>query len=275
MKSPVPYFGSKQSIAPWIVSLLPDHGHYVEPFCGSLAVLLAKRPSHAETVNDLSRDLMTFWRVLRDQPANLIRVCALTPHSSAEHEAAFEPAPEGDDLETARRVWIRLTQGRSNALQRRTGWRRQIARDTQPMPERLNASCDRFAAVAERLASVSLECRPALDVIADYGKQPGVLLYVDPPYVASTRNSTHYRHEMTGDAEHRELATALADCKASVVLSGYGSDLYAELFDGWHRYEQSTMTGNATSDKGRTEVLWSNRILAGQVDLFADHEPAA
>ncbi|MEU3160021.1 DNA adenine methylase, partial [Streptomyces griseoincarnatus] len=34
MKSPVPYFGSKQRIAPWIASLLPDHGHYVEPYAG-------------------------------------------------------------------------------------------------------------------------------------------------------------------------------------------------------------------------------------------------
>jgi hypothetical protein len=41
------------------------------------------------------------------------------------------------------------------------------------------------------------------------------------------------------------LAAALADCKATVVLSGYDSPLYLELFDGWHRYEQQSMTGNA------------------------------
>jgi hypothetical protein len=29
------------------------------------------------------------------------------------------------------------------------------------------------------------------------------------------------------------------------------------------------MTGNATAAKGRTEVLWSNRPLAGQDELFA------
>ena len=81
LKSPVPYFGSKQRIAHWITSLLPDHDHYVEPFAGSLSVLLAKAPSRRETVNDLDAELMTFWRVLRDQPAELLRACMLTPHS--------------------------------------------------------------------------------------------------------------------------------------------------------------------------------------------------
>ncbi|MFF7576840.1 DNA adenine methylase [Streptomyces sp. NPDC008061] len=91
MKSPVPYFGGKQRLASWIVSLLPEHDHYVEPFAGSLSVLLAKQPSRMETVNDLDGELMTFWRVLRDQPEQLIRACMLTPHSRAEQaEDAIE-----------------------------------------------------------------------------------------------------------------------------------------------------------------------------------------
>ena len=76
LAAPFPYFGGKTSHAARIASLLPDHGHYVEPFAGSLAVLLAKPRSRMETVNDLDGDLMTFWRVLRDQPEELARACA-------------------------------------------------------------------------------------------------------------------------------------------------------------------------------------------------------
>jgi DNA adenine methylase len=79
---------------------------------------------------------------------------------------------------------------------------------------------------------------------------------------------------MKTEEQHRELADALAGCKASVVLSGYDSPLYAELYDGWHRYETSTMTGNAKTDKGRIEVLWANRPLGDQLDLFGA-DPAA
>ncbi|UOB09120.1 DNA adenine methylase [Streptomyces sp. HP-A2021] len=268
MKSPVPYFGSKQRIAPWIVSLLPDHDHYVEPYAGGLSVLLAKAPSPMETVNDLDAELVTFWRVLRDRPTELLRACMLTPHSRAELAATWDPTD--DDLELARRIWCRLAQGRSGTL-RNTGWRHYIdpAGSSTSMPGYLEAYALRLAAGAERLHGVSLEALPALDLIAKYGKQPRVLLYVDPPYLGSTRGwGRNYRHEMKTDAEHRALAAALADCRAAVVLSGYDSPLYLELYADWHRYEQQTMTGNATSDKGRTEVLWSNVQLGSQLDLF-------
>lgn len=268
MKSPVPYFGSKQRIAPWIVSLLPPHEHYVEPYCGGLSVLLAKRPARMETVNDLDGELMTFWRVLRERPTELLRACMLTPHSRAELAATWDPTT--DELELARRIWCRLAQGRSGTL-RNTGWRHYIdpAGSSTSMPGYLEAYALRLAAAAERLHGVSLEALPALEVIARYGSRPGVLLYVDPPYLGTTRGwGNNYRVEMKTVEEHRELAAALAECKASVVLSGYDSPLYAELFDGWHRYEQQSMTGNAAADKARVEVLWANRQLGGQAGLF-------
>ncbi|WP_309031342.1 DNA adenine methylase [Streptomyces alfalfae] len=275
MKSPVPYFGSKQRIADWIVSLLPPHDHYVEPYAGGMSVLLAKTPARMETVNDLDGELMTFWRILRDRPAELLRACMLTPHARAGLEETFTESPAGDDLELARRIWSRLAQGRSGTL-RRTGWRHYIdpAGSVTSMPGYLEAYADRLAAAAERLHTVSLECLPALTLIGKYGAQPDVLLYVDPPYLGTTRPWSNYRVEMKTEAEHRELAAALADCRATVVLSGYDSPLYADLYAGWHRYEQASMTGNAKAAKGRIEVLWANRPLGQQLDLFAERASA-
>lgn len=274
MKSPVPYFGSKQSVAPWIVSLLPEHEHYVEPFAGGLSVLLAKAPSRMETVNDLDGELMTFWRVLRDRPEELLRACFLTPHGRAELAATWDPTT--DELELARRIWCRLAQGRSGTL-RNTGWRHYIdpAGSSTSMPGYLEAYANRLAAAAERLHGVSLEALPALELIDRYGSRSAVLLYVDPPYLGTTRGwGNNYRCEMKTADEHRQLAAALADCKATVVLSGYDSPLYLELFDGWHRYGQQSMTGNAKTAKARTEVLWANQPLGDQLNLF-DQEHTA
>lgn len=271
MKPPFPYAGGKIMQATRISSLLPEHGHYVEPFGGSLAVLLAKPVSVMETVNDLDGAVQAFWRVLRERPHDLARYCMLTPHSLAEFRDAEDVDAPGDDLERARRVWIRLTQGRAAKL-RSTGWRHFVKpAGSFGMPAYLSGYADRMAAAAERLHHVSLECRPALELITWYGRSPEVLLFADPPYVKSTRGSLAYRNEMTDD-DHCELAEALRDVRASVLLCGYPSALYDELYDGWHRAEFACGTGQrAGAWKDRTEVLWSNRPFpAAQSDLFAE-----
>lgn len=263
LKPPFAYYGGKTTLAPVIAKMLPPHEHYVEPFAGSLAVLLAKKPSRAETVNDLDGDLVTFWRVLRDRPEELERACALTPHSRAELALAAE-LEVSDDLERARRVFVRLTQSRSHSM-KQTGWwttKNPLGRTVAPS---VRAFALRIASVAGRLEDVSLESRDALNVIRDYGSEPTACLYVDPPYLGSTR-ATNYRVEMTADDAHVALADALNECKASVVLSGYDAPLYAELFDGWHRVALQGAT-TLSGDTDRVEVLWSNRPL-GEPDLF-------
>lgn len=276
LKPPITYFGGKVTLGAEIAGLLPPHEHYVEPYAGSLAVLLAKPRSPFETVNDLDRQLMTFWQVCRDRPGDLARVCALTPHSRAEHQAAYEPAV--DDLEVARRVWVQLTQGRGG-IRQRTGWRHyQQPRGLASVPVYLRGYVERIAPAAERLAGVSLECMPALELIERYGRAPGVLLYVDPPYLGDVRaqddatiraRTKRYLHEMYDADEHCELAAALRSCHAAVVLSGYPSPLYDELYAGWHRHDMPASTGQGGTWANRTEVLWSNRPL-GEPDLFSE-----
>jgi hypothetical protein len=72
-KSPWPWFGGKADAAPAVWSALGDPDHYVEPFAGSLAVLLrrphtANRTYHSETVNDLDGLLCNTWRAIARDP---------------------------------------------------------------------------------------------------------------------------------------------------------------------------------------------------------------
>jgi DNA adenine methylase len=262
----MPYFGGKQTLAAAIAALLPAHEHYVEPYGGSLAVLLAKSPSRMETVNDLDQRLMTFWRVLRERPGDLASACELTPHSRAEFLKCSDlDADPVDQLETARRVWVRLTQGRGGS-QRRTGWRFYVdpAGSGTSFPGYLDGYVSRMPPAARRLKGVSLECRPALEIIEQYGVEPNGCLYVDPPYLATTRAARQYLHEMGDEASHRQLAGALRNCRASVVLSAYDSPLYDDLYGDWHRLDLPAFTGQAGTYGARTEVLWSNRPLGGE-----------
>lgn len=271
---PFTYAGGKTTLARRIVSLLPAHKGYIECFAGGLSILLAKPAATFETINDLDGAVVCFWRVLRDRPEELMRVCALTPHSRIESETAHDLDPAVDDLERARRVWVQLTQGRAGTL-RPTGWRhyQDPKGSTVSMPGNLAGYLARMPAAAARLANVSLECRPALDVIARYGRHADNLIYADPPYLRGTRASCRYRYEMAEHDQHRELAEALRACRAAVVLSGYASPLYdRELYADWHRVELPTWSAPGGAKRGRTEVLWSNRLLAAQPELFADDD---
>lgn len=266
-RSPVPYFGGKAWLAPRLAAVLPPHKHYVEVCGGSLAVLLAKKRSRQETVNDLDGHLMTFWRVLRDRPDDLERVCSLTPHSRAERALAQDISSELDEMEIARRVFVALTQGRSGSLTR-TGWRHDLKPVSTPMPVTLQRYAGRIAHAANRIQGVSLECRPAAELVEAYGGVRENLLYVDPPYIVDPgiRRGGEYRVEMRSVAAHRELAEACLSADAAVVVSGYGSELYDGMLDGWYRYEIPMLTSQGSGDGRRTEIVWSNRLLEGLVE---------
>jgi len=253
VKPPFPYYGGKQRIAKSIIDLMPAHTHYVEPFFGGGSVLFAKEVSPLETVNDLDGRVVNFWRVLRERGEELALQCALTPHSREELAAAYTQSD--DPLEDARRLFVALTQGR-NATTRKSGWRNIVdPSNIMSMNAYLKGYLDRLPAAAARLLNVSIENRDAVDMIDRYGRFEGTLLYVDPPYLGVTRNSTGYAVEQVDEGFHTRMLDALVACKASVVLSGYASSHYEDMLSGWSRYE----VGARANTTARTEVIWVNR----------------
>lgn len=65
IKSPYPFFGGKSKVAPVIWSAFGNVSNYVEPFCGSVAVLLASpKIAKIETINDKDCFIANFWRAI-------------------------------------------------------------------------------------------------------------------------------------------------------------------------------------------------------------------
>ena len=60
--------------------LIPSHRTYVEPFCGAASMLFAKQPASVETINDLNSGVAGFFRVLRDQPEEFMRLARLSEY---------------------------------------------------------------------------------------------------------------------------------------------------------------------------------------------------
>ena len=98
------YYGAKWRLAKWIISNFPNHKTYVEPCGGSAAVLLRKEPSELEVYNDLDENVVNFFRVLRENPDELIRQLLLTPYARSEFELAR--ILDGDNIEKARRFFV-------------------------------------------------------------------------------------------------------------------------------------------------------------------------
>ncbi|PRG58066.1 DNA methyltransferase [Burkholderia multivorans] len=245
------YHGGKWKLADWIVSHLPAHRVYVEPFGGAASVLMRKPRSYAEIYNDLDSELVNLSRVARDEGDRLQRALELTPFARDEFRLSYEH--HDDPVEQARRTVARAFMGfGTNAPNRATGFRAvSNASGTTPAHDWRNYPGG-FAAVVQRLQGVVIENRDALDMMSAQDG-PDTVFYVDPPYVPETRDrGWDYRFEMTLQ-DHEALSTFLHNVKGAVVLSGYASALYDRLYVDWRQ-----VMSRAYADGGlvRTEVLW-------------------
>jgi DNA adenine methylase len=80
---------------------------------------------------------------------------------------------------------VRTNQSFAHTGTQRTGWATSIQRNSNSARTVLNR-IDRFAAVARRLGTVTLESMDAVEMIDRYSVADG-LIYADPPYLVSTR----------------------------------------------------------------------------------------
>lgn len=73
LRAPFPWFGGKSRVSHVVWDRFGDVDNFVEPFAGSLAVLLGRpTPPQTETVNDLDAYLANFWRALRFDPDGVV-----------------------------------------------------------------------------------------------------------------------------------------------------------------------------------------------------------
>jgi DNA adenine methylase len=271
LNPPLKWHGGKNAfhgqLARWIVSLMPVHTHYVEPFAGGLAVLLAKAPAgFSEVVNDLHKDLTTFWRVLQSE-ADFPRFCRAVecvPFSEVEWEeaqGALQNHAHADPVQRALWFFILVRQSLAGRLDTFAPLsRRRVRRGMNEQASAWLTAVEGLPAVHERLKRVAVLCRPAVEVIRQQDG-PETLFYCDPPYLQQTRTApdVYGPHEMS-EANHRELLAVLRACRGKVLLSGYPSALYDELLPAWrqHTFELPNNAAGGPDKRRMTEVLWCN-----------------
>jgi DNA adenine methylase len=229
------------------------------------SVFLQKPPTEVEILNDLNGRVVNFFRQLRDNKAELIRLINLTPW--AEDEYKFCKTPSDDPTEDARRFYVAAWQSVHGAGDDKSGWRLLVDPDGR---RGLSPSVDWMAhdldCVAQRLRRAHIINRDALAVIQRMLSIASCLIYFDPPYLSAkrTRKNGYSAFEVTEDW-HVEAAELLRRHTGYVLVSGYQSDLYAALYEshGWQRHDK-VFQGNSGSL--RPESLWLNPATAAALD---------
>ena len=264
------YFGGKFTWVDSILPLFPVHTHFVDVFCGSMAITLNKPLSAIDTANDINLEVVNFFRVLREQPDDLLGLLRLTPISRHEYNQSWQPhlGVEGpgfplplSDLERARRYYVRVRQSfyGLGAQRKNKGWHLtktvSYSAGGDTVSKWRNA-LDKLYPVIDRLTSIQLECQdfraliPAMDF-------PGAFFYCDPPYPAECRTSSNdYQYEFT-DQDHAELSQLLHSIQGKAMISSYDCALMRKLYPTWRKVIFPSKKNNIRSSVVQ-ECVWMN-----------------
>lgn len=272
LMAPFGYYGAKQRLAPRIVEKLPPHNAWVEAFCGSAALTLAKKPAPIEVINDINKDIVNFFRQLRDHLTELRRLVELTPYARTELDLARSNESNISDIERARRFFVAAMMGINGSFGEAKGGfsysSSYTRRGMEARVSRWTAMPDYLELVAGRLRSVRIENKDALRLFEDFSDRPATLVYFDPPYLAERTRG--YDHEQYSVEFHERLLVAVTKAKCMVFISGYQHDLYDDHLSsakGWRKETiQTTTRGNNGKSFERKEVLWFNREFCSALE---------
>lgn len=218
-KSPLPYYGGKAWLASWIVSLMPQHKAYIEPFAGMLNVLLAKPVVGPEIVNDNNYWLINWWKQVRDNPDELGRLTNLTPRSRVLFEEAcnrIDKVNKPSGIKDALTFQIIVQQSILHSIDNQhSKWSRMFGREDCIKPYRISKLIKQCT---NRLINVQIECRDAIDIIERVTRQD-TLIYCDPPYV-SANVAAYSKFKLNKD----RFIEVITNSPAKIMLSGYPGD---------------------------------------------------
>jgi DNA adenine methylase len=258
MKTPISYYGGKQKLCSTILSLIPEHTLYCEPFAGGAAPFFAKPPSEIEVLNDTNRELVNFYSTVQRDFDSLEALIKETLHSREAHRHAviIYTFPElFPDIKRAWAVWVLCSQSFAAKIDGPFGYDKTRNTTTKKVTNKRNGFT---MELADRLGSVQLECADALYVIRSRDGANS-FFYVDPPYYNSDMG--HYDEYTIEDYE--ALLKTLVHVQGKFLLSSYPSDLLKHYTEenGWHTkvFEQGVSI-NAKSGylKRKWEVLTAN-----------------
>ena len=258
LKTPISYYGGKQSMLKYILPNIPEHTTYIEPFVGGGAVFWGKQPSKLEILNDTNRELINFYEVLKNDFVSLEKMVRISLHSRDMHRKAwviYEHPDMFDRVKRAWAVWVLASQGFGGQLSSSWGRDKTNNKSVKQVKNKRENFTEDFAI---RLQEVELESRDAIKIITstDYKE---AFFYCDPPYYNADMG--HYDGYTIED--FKLLLNTLSKIEGKFMLSSYPSDILNDYIknNGWYSQEFEMRVAVSNKGKRKIEVLTANYPL--------------
>jgi len=224
MIGPLPYIGGKNRLATKIISMLPEHITYVEPFAGGAQVFFHKPPSNVEVLNDLDFDIVNFYRVCQWHHDEFVRYLRFCVASRKLHELHVKTDPATlTDIQRAGRFFY-LQKNSFGGLILKQKFHYGVVQPSNYNPARIPEVIEQ---THKRLARVQIESLPYEQILQRYDR-PTTCFYLDPPYWRRKL----YRFNFS-DADFQNLDQRLRALKGKFILSLDDHPEVRKLFGHW------------------------------------------
>jgi len=271
---PFGWLGSKATMLDVILPNIPEHKHYVEPFCGTAIVYLHKQPVKINTLNDIDRNIVNFFRVLqdRDKTRELLRRLRYTPWAKAEYKKACLLLSSNREIDEITRAWaFYVAQYMSMkasyyAAPNGTKFRHHKRyRDGGRHYVTFINKVRRIIEISDKLRNCKILNEDGLKVMETFD-YTDAFMFIDPPYLSTTlRSKSKIYAKDYDDRLHEKILDFVVGAKSKIMLASYPNALYDQLLDyGWIRIDKAKCisAGNYTSKRNkqprRIESLYLN-----------------
>ena len=207
MNPPICRMGGKSKLRKKIIEMIPEYTCYVELFFGAGWVYFGKEPSKVEVINDIDKELVNLFKMIKCHAPEMERVLKYEFCSRDIFELYRKGSIENlTEIERAIRFLYLINQsfaGRGNTF----GY------GTTRQPSQKIFNSDTLEEIRERLKNTYVENKNFIDIIDRYDRDH-TFFFCDPPYF----ELSGYGNEF-GEKEHLLLRDKLKNIKGKFLLT--------------------------------------------------------
>lgn len=257
-RSPIKWVGGKSKLVRKILPIIPEHKGFVEVFGGSAIVLLNKKPSKWEVLNDFDSNLMNFWSIVQTAHDQLIKSFEwelVSRERFEEYKRKYKENDFDDAIERAKVFYYLVKAGFGADMKNPifgTGRDRNRLRLEQVEQDIKDAY--------KRIQKVTIENKSFEDIFRIYDSED-TFFFLDSPY----RNTKQYATGKFTDGQYKQLAECCKNAKGKWLYTINNDEYIKELFKDFNVMTHDVFYSVCKADSGRTnfkELIITNYDIA-------------